>query len=277
MKLYSREKVHVRFSGIPPGKRSARLFAGNFASGHKPGCYHCRSRLCRLLRDCEATSFYKTRRTQRTQNLTQMTLFEPAVSFLPTTMKDLVAQITGNEKGADTFCRMYPTPELFEKQTMASMERHFTLIQARRLFAAMRIGWLLKDRNPLTMDRIIHSEGTFKHLQAWCMARQDREFFVIIYLNRNNAVITTEITGVGTRHACPIDPPIVFRRALELQASGLVMAHNHPSNNCVPSQADIEITRKLKNGGLLLGIQVLDSMIITANEYYSMADHGIMP
>ncbi|MFT5383884.1 MAG: DNA repair protein RadC [Saprospiraceae bacterium] len=74
-----------------------------------------------------------------------------------------------------------------------------------------------------------------------------------------------------------VDAKIIFRKALENgPASGIILAHNHPSGNLKPSQADIDITKKLKKAGETLDINVLDHLIIAGQSYYSFADDGLL-
>ncbi len=72
------------------------------------------------------------------------------------------------------------------------------------------------------------------------------------------------------------DPKLIFVAALKAGASGMIVSHNHPSGNLTPSQADMELTRKLKEGGKLLEIQLLDHIIMTSESYYSFADEGLL-
>ena len=72
------------------------------------------------------------------------------------------------------------------------------------------------------------------------------------------------------------DPKVIFMAAIKSAASGIVLAHNHPSANLKPSQADINLTRKLKSGGDLLDLAVLDHLIISSEGFYSFADEGLL-
>lgn len=73
-----------------------------------------------------------------------------------------------------------------------------------------------------------------------------------------------------------VDPRIIFLKALEVQATALVLCHNHPSGSLRPSRADEELTAKLKKAGLLLDIKVVDHLIVSDEGYYSFADDGMM-
>lgn len=73
-----------------------------------------------------------------------------------------------------------------------------------------------------------------------------------------------------------VDPRIVFRYALEFNATSIILAHNHPSGSLTPSQSDKLLTQKLKQAGLSLDIKLLDHLIITEKEYFSFADEAIL-
>lgn len=72
------------------------------------------------------------------------------------------------------------------------------------------------------------------------------------------------------------DAKLIFRSAIERLASGMILAHNHPSGNLQPSQADIQLTKNLKTSGKLLEISVLDHLIFADDSFYSFADEGLM-
>ena len=102
------------------------------------------------------------------------------------------------------------------------------------------------------------------------------EVFAVIFLNRANKVKHFEILSRGGLTHTIVDPRVVFLKALEVQATSIVICHNHPSGNLRPSRADEEITARLKNAGKLLEIQVIDHLIVSDEGYYSFADDGMM-
>src|SRR6478736_2640351 len=98
------------------------------------------------------------------------------------------------------------------------------------------------------------------------------EQFKILLLNRANKVIGIFEVSSGSSTGTVADPKLIFAAALKANACGVIVSHNHPSGNLTPSQADIDLTKKLKEGGRLLEIQLLDHIIITSEGYYSFAD-----
>lgn len=102
------------------------------------------------------------------------------------------------------------------------------------------------------------------------------EEFKILLLNRANRVIGCYEVSSGGICGTIVDPRVVFAAAIKSCAVGIVLAHNHPSGNLTPSESDLQLTRKLKEGGILLDITVLDHIILTGESYLSFADEGYL-
>jgi DNA repair protein RadC len=123
--------------------------------------------------------------------------------------------------------------------------------------------------------RVTDSKSVANYLQPM-LADLDQEVFYVLFLNRNNELQAEQQIFKGGISATIIDPRLVFKEAIAHLSSALIIAHNHPSGSLTPSQADISITRQLKEGGELFGIQVLDHLIISRRGYYSFADEGML-
>jgi DNA repair protein RadC len=102
------------------------------------------------------------------------------------------------------------------------------------------------------------------------------EEFKIMLLNRQNRVLGVLNVAQGGFSEVIADPKVIFSAALKACASGIILSHNHPSAELRPSEADIKLTRKMVEGGKLLGIEVHDHIIISAYGYYSFMDEGMM-
>ena len=102
------------------------------------------------------------------------------------------------------------------------------------------------------------------------------EQFKVMLTNRANKVLGIFELSTGGVSGTVADPKLIFAAAIKGAACGIIMAHNHPSGNLQPSQADIDLTRKIKEGGKLLEIQLLDHIILTSEGYYSFADEGLI-
>jgi len=128
------------------------------------------------------------------------------------------------------------------------------------------------------MKKITNSRDAFLLLtQVWAESLSYRESFYILMLNKANRVLGFSMISIGGISGTVVDPKIIFQSALKANATSLILAHNHPSGNLQPSEADIKLTKKITSGGLLLDIAVLDHLIITSDDqYYSFADDGKM-
>lgn len=97
----------------------------------------------------------------------------------------------------------------------------------------------------------------------------------LLILNRANKVLGCAKLSTGGVSSCIMDVKVIFQHALKANASGIIICHNHPSGNLRPSDADVQVTRKIKEAGKLLDIELLDSLIITPERtFYSFADDG---
>lgn len=102
------------------------------------------------------------------------------------------------------------------------------------------------------------------------------EVFAVVFINTANKINHFEVISTGGIAHTIVDPRIIFKKALEVKATSLILCHNHPSGSLRPSRADEELTQKLKNAGKLLDIKVVDHLIVSDEGYYSFADEGIM-
>lgn len=100
------------------------------------------------------------------------------------------------------------------------------------------------------------------------------EEFWVLFLNRSNKVINRMKMSQGGVSGTVTDVRLIMKKAVEYLASGIIVCHNHPSGNLNPSESDSNITRKLKESGNIMDIQLLDHLIITDKDYYSFADNG---
>ncbi|MFH0892478.1 MAG: JAB domain-containing protein [Candidatus Falkowbacteria bacterium] len=97
-----------------------------------------------------------------------------------------------------------------------------------------------------------------------------KEHFIAIYLSARNDVVKTELVSLGTLNASIVHPREVFRPAIMSRACAIIVLHNHPSGDVSPSESDLELTKRLKNAGQLLGIEVLDHVIFEKGDrFYS--------
>jgi len=108
------------------------------------------------------------------------------------------------------------------------------------------------------------------------MAYHGVEQFRLLYLNRKNVLIADELQQRGTIDHTPVYPREVIKRALELEASALIMVHNHPSGDTSPSPADIDMTKRIKSIARPLSIEIHDHVIVSRKGYYSFKSTGLL-
>lgn len=120
------------------------------------------------------------------------------------------------------------------------------------------------------------SDGVRYFRQTWTDRLEHVEEFRILCLNRANKVLGWACISRGGMSGTVADPKIIFQIALKTCASSIILGHNHPSGNTKPSESDIRLTQKLKKAGSSLDLPVLDHVIITADNYFSFADEGLL-
>lgn len=143
------------------------------------------------------------------------------------------------------------------------------------IVAALELGRRRKESDEEEKPRINGSKDAFEHVKADLMDLPHEEFWVIL-LNRANRIVKKKRVSEGGVSGTVADPKVIFKLALEELASGVIVVHNHPSGNLTASQSDIDLTRKLKEAGKFLEIQLLDHLIIAGQKYFSFADEGIL-
>lgn len=131
---------------------------------------------------------------------------------------------------------------------------------------------------PSERPKIASSRDSYNLLlQCWDMDKIElQEQFKVMLLNRSNKVLGIFEVSSGGITGTVADPKLIFMAALKASACGIIISHNHPSGNLKPSRPDEELTRKIKEAGRLLDIQVLDHVIVSSEGYYSFADEGLI-
>jgi hypothetical protein len=123
--------------------------------------------------------------------------------------------------------------------------------------------------------RLNSSRVVYQHIKPF-LSDLPYEYFYLILLDPSNKVVKTICVSEGGISGTMIDPKKIFKIALDNFASGILLSHNHPSNNLNPSEGDTKLTKKIVDGGKLLDITVIDHLIIGNDGYFSFADEGLM-
>ena len=143
------------------------------------------------------------------------------------------------------------------------------------IIAALELGRRRRGGEALEKKKITSSKSVFELMQP-IIGELPHEEFWIIYLNNSNKVIHKSQLSKGGITGTLVDTRLVLKTALEVGAVGLILTHNHPSGTLKPSQADKDVTLKLKLAAQSLDIKVLDHLIITEQSYFSFADQSIL-
>ncbi|PZR32030.1 MAG: hypothetical protein DI538_20115 [Azospira oryzae] len=148
-------------------------------------------------------------------------------------------------------------------------------VKAISIVAALELGRRRKEKDINEKPKINSSNDSFDQLKGDLMDLPHEEFWVLL-LNRANRLIKKKRVSEGGVSGTVADPKIIYKMALEELACGIIIAHNHPSGNLTASQSDLLLTKKLKEAGKLLEIQLLDHIIVAGPKYLSFADEGLM-
>jgi DNA repair protein RadC len=149
------------------------------------------------------------------------------------------------------------------------------LAKAVSISAALELGRRRDTTEPVERSVLTSSSSAFALLSPVLRDLPNEEFWMLI-LNRANKLISKEPVSKGGINATLVDARMIFKPAILQNASSIILAHNHPSGNLKPSEEDIKLTKKLKDAGKLLDINVIDHLIIAENNYFSFADEGLL-
>jgi DNA repair protein RadC len=143
------------------------------------------------------------------------------------------------------------------------------------IMAALELGKRRRGAEANLPTEVKDSKDSFERFLPY-IDDMRQEHFLVLYLNQSNHALKVEcLSNGGTTHVIA-DPKLIFKNALSLGATCLVLGHNHPSGNPRPSEDDRQLTKKLVAAGKLLDITVIDHIIIGNERYYSFRDHGEM-
>lgn len=140
--------------------------------------------------------------------------------------------------------------------------------------AALELG-IRRDTAEKKKQKILSSKDIADFLKAQ-FQYHTKEVFVVIFLNQANIILHHEIISEGGITGTVADPRIILQKALEHNATAIILSHNHPSGSLKPSQQDKVLTDKIKNAASYFDIQVTDHIIVSDEGYYSFADEGLL-
>lgn len=202
-----------------------------------------------------------------------------------------------NESAIDLSRRILETSELslaeLAKQSVANLQRFKGIGEAKAItiVAALELGQRRRMADSTKRHKVSCSKDVFELMQPKIGELTHEEFWVIFLNNANlvrgivanreeffilHQLIDSVNISKGGVTGTVVDLRILFKLALEKSATAVILVHNHPSGKLCPSEADIQITKKIKEAGRIMDISILDHFIITEYDYYSFADHGML-
>lgn len=141
------------------------------------------------------------------------------------------------------------------------------------IIAAIALSRRLQSSVSKVKPKILSSQDAYDILSP-ILSHLVKEEFWVLYLNRANKLIASKQISSGGISGTVFDLRLILKEALLLNATGLILSHNHPSGNVIPSQSDIDLTVKSCEAGEIMNVNVLDHLIIGDQSYYSFADEG---
>ncbi|MDE5423452.1 DNA repair protein RadC [Ancylomarina sp. DW003] len=143
------------------------------------------------------------------------------------------------------------------------------------ILAVLELGSRQKSFSAKQKLKITSSMDAYERLQPY-VENLNREEFWVVYLNRGNKILEIKNISSGGITGTIFDMRLVFKDAILLESTNIILCHNHPSGNLTPSEADKDLTYKTHEAGKLMSIEVLDHLIIADHGYYSFADEGLL-
>jgi DNA repair protein RadC len=197
---------------------------------------------------------------------------------------ELIAILIGsgsrNESAVDLSKRILASVDTLNslgKMSLAQLTNFKGIGEAKAIaiIAALELGRRRRAEDVVELKKITSSKIVFE-IMLPIIGELPHEEFWVLFLNNSNKVILKSQLSKGGISGTIVDVRLVFKLALENGATGLILCHNHPSGGLIPSDADKQVTKKIKLAGDSLDVKVLDHLIITETKYYSFADEGIL-
>lgn len=142
------------------------------------------------------------------------------------------------------------------------------------LLAAIELGKRINNYVPSIINKKLNSTTIVYEYYKNILSDTKQEHFYCVYLDNSKKIVHEKLLFIGTINYSVVHPREIFKEAYYYSASAIICVHNHPSNNLVPSNEDIKITKTLISVGNILGIKVIDHLIIGSNNYYSFLENG---
>ena len=171
---------------------------------------------------------------------------------------------------------MQNDPSFIQRMTSHDLKKFgITEKMSRRILCLRHVGQRIDMLSKNNKIKFSDSKQVFEYMRD--IAMLEKECFFLIPTNRSNRIIGDRILiSEGGYTGTVVDVKIIMKELISINACGFALCHNHPSGNPKPSNADITITKKLKEAGMLMDLQLLDHVIVAGNTYYSFGDEGLI-
>lgn len=146
--------------------------------------------------------------------------------------------------------------------------------KSRQIIAAIQLAKLMNT--PSTEKYVIRSPRDVFDLLRYDIGFEHQEHFVVLFLSTKNHVIAKETLFIGTLNSCVAHPREIFKAACKHSAASIIIAHNHPSGSTDPSPEDCQLSTRVKECSTLMGIECLDSIIVSGSEFTSLKERGLI-
>jgi DNA repair protein RadC len=163
------------------------------------------------------------------------------------------------------------------KCSVKALQQHRGMGEAKAvaIIAALELGRRRQTSDPRERPAVNSSRDAFNAIGPLISDMQHEEFWLLI-LNRANEIISRKQLSIGGASGTVVDIKIALKVVMDTGGTAFIAIHNHPSGSLRPSQADIDLTKKLKQAGQLLDLPLLDHLIVSERGYYSFADEGVL-
>jgi len=190
-------------------------------------------------------------------------------------IKEVLQGMLG-EDSIEYLAQHYPSMQLLTNLTAEEIAAipGVTRIKAKQLALAIRVGRACLEPEPVNLVRVCSPGDVYTNFKH--MGLLEEEHFYALYLNTKNVVLAHRLISKGSLNTAVVHPREVFAHAVRLRAASVLVVHNHPSGDPAPSQDDISITKRLKESGNILGIELLDHIVIGGVGFLSFKERGLM-
>ncbi len=187
---------------------------------------------------------------------------------------ELLMVIAGVEQDkAKLVLKHFPLPQLYDLP-LPELKRIIGIKPARTLIASLELAKRSLEKGLGVQPVISCPADTLPFLQD--IKDKDKEHFKALFLNARNQATFSEVISVGSLSCSVVHPRELFKIAIQHSAASIILAHNHPSSLVDPSKDDLELTKRLVSGGELLGIEILDHIIISQDNFISMKEQNLI-